>query len=102
MVSPIPSRIDHNILNSGLKGNLSGAFLIDEAFENHLRWKTKLRIKALQVNDYNAFVDEQWEMGAKRSFTGTEKQPQFTLNLPAKAYKTRDRLLRKDSFSLSR
>ncbi|KAK4227138.1 hypothetical protein QBC38DRAFT_478430 [Podospora fimiseda] len=73
-------------------GRLAGAYKVDEAFAAHLRWNVKLKIDSLPVSDHNSFVTKEWEMGAKRSFTGNPEPREFNMTPPAKAIKTRDRL----------
>ncbi|KAH7146867.1 hypothetical protein B0J13DRAFT_595253 [Dactylonectria estremocensis] len=82
-------------------GKLSGAIRIDEAFEAHLKGKTKLRLQSLEQAEYNTFVTEDWERGAKRSFSNEKEPQQFFLRPPSKAYKKMDRWRGKDSFSIS-
>ncbi|KAH6980884.1 hypothetical protein BKA56DRAFT_485877 [Ilyonectria sp. MPI-CAGE-AT-0026] len=82
-------------------GKLSGAVRIDEAFENHLKGKTKLRFKSLNQAEYNTFVMEDWERGAKRSFSNEKQSRQFFLRPPSKAYKKMDLWRGKDTFSIS-
>jgi len=81
---------------------LSGAFLVDEAFEAHIRWATKLKLSPLDPAEYNVFVTQDWEMGAKRTFSGDQIPDHFFLRPPAKAFRKMDRLRGKDNFSLSR
>ncbi|KAI5459404.1 hypothetical protein BGZ63DRAFT_276412 [Mariannaea sp. PMI_226] len=83
-------------------GKLSGAVRIDEAFEAHLKGKTKLKLQSLDQAEYNTFVVEDWERGAKRNFTNAEEPRQFHLRPPSKAYKKMDRWRGKDSFAISR
>ncbi|KAH6869247.1 hypothetical protein B0T10DRAFT_418756 [Thelonectria olida] len=82
-------------------GKLSGAVRIDEAFEAHLNAKTRLRLQSLDQAEYNTFVIEDWERGAKRNFSNDKEPRQFFLRPPSKAYKKMDRLRGKDSFSIS-
>ncbi|KAF5008343.1 hypothetical protein FDECE_5386 [Fusarium decemcellulare] len=83
-------------------GKLSGAFRIDEAFEAHLKAKTKLKLSSLSEAEYNSFFTEDWERRAKRSFSNANETQQFHLRPPSKAYKTVDRWRNKDNLSLSR
>ncbi|KAK2600086.1 hypothetical protein QQS21_005172 [Conoideocrella luteorostrata] len=82
-------------------GRLSGAFQIDAAFERHLRVTTKLRLQSLNQAEFNTFVLEDWERGAKRAFSNEKEQQNFFLRPPSKAYKPIDRLRGKDNFSIS-
>jgi hypothetical protein len=81
---------------------LSGAFLIDQAFDTHMAEKTKLRLSSLDQADYNLFVWEDWELGAKRAFSGSPTPEYFYLRPPAKAFKKLDRWRGKDKFALNR
>jgi hypothetical protein len=67
-----------------------------------MKWKTKLKFSSLDPSEYNVFVTEDWEMGAKRTFSGDQVPDKFFLRPPAKAFKRVDRLKGKDNFSLSR
>ncbi|KAM5343504.1 hypothetical protein ACJ41O_012041 [Fusarium nematophilum] len=82
-------------------GKLAGAVRIDEAFEAHLQDKTKLKLRSLSESEYNTFVTEEWEQGAKRSFSSSEDPAYFNLRPPIKAYKTMDREEMKSFFSNS-
>lgn len=83
-------------------GKLAGSFLIDDAFAHMMKQRKNLRIQSLPEPDYNLFVRDGWEYGAKRSFTGNATPKEFHLRLPAKAFGKLDRLRGKDGFSLSR
>ncbi|KAJ4327229.1 hypothetical protein N0V84_002359 [Fusarium piperis] len=83
-------------------GGLSGAVRIDEAFEAHLWGRDRLKLSSLSPSEYNTLVIEDWERGVKRTFTNQEQPAQFSLRLPLKAYKTRDRWRNNDHFSLNR
>ncbi len=89
-------------LTVNVTGKLCGAFQIDEAFEAHLKFKTKLKFSSLEQGEYNVFVAQDWEMGAKRAFTGKPDPPQFILRPPAKAFKAMARIRGKSEFSLSK
>jgi hypothetical protein len=67
-----------------------------------VKWKTKLKFSSLNPAEYNIFVREDWEMGAKRIFTGSPVPERYFLRPPAKAFKRWDRWRGKDSFWLSR
>src|SRR6266566_2113515 len=82
---PTPSR---EKLTVNATGKLCGAFRIDEAFEAHLKSKTKLKFSSLEQGEYNVFVAQDWEMGAKRAFTEKPDPPRFVLRPPSKAFKT--------------
>ncbi|KAI8689602.1 C2H2-type domain-containing protein [Fusarium sp. Ph1] len=84
------------------EGGLFGAVRIDEAFEIHLWGRDRLKLNSLSLSEYNTLVVEDWERGVKRTFTNQEQPIQFSLRLPLKAYKTRDRWRNKDHFSLNR
>ena len=81
---------------------MSGAFKVDEAFEAHIKWATKLKLSSLGPAEYNVFVTQDWELGAKRTFSGDKIPDQFFLRPPAKAFGKMDRLRGKDNFSLTR
>jgi hypothetical protein len=83
-------------------GKLSGAYKVDEAFEKHLLWKTKLKLHTLPDSDYNVFVLQDWELGAKRAFADTADPPNFILRPPVKAFKRMDRWKGKGDITLSR
>ncbi|CAP68182.1 uncharacterized protein PODANS_7_4940, partial [Podospora anserina S mat+] len=83
-------------------GKLSGAFKVDEAFAAYLKWEIKLKLDSLDTAEHNLFVTKDWEMGAKRSFTGNPQPPRFFLTPPTKAFGKIDRLRGKGSFSISR
>lgn len=68
----------------------------------HLWGKDRLKLNSLSTSEYNTLVVEDWERGVKRTFTNQEQPIQFSLRLPLKAYKTRDRWRNKDHFSLNR
>ncbi|KAH6877230.1 hypothetical protein B0T10DRAFT_540642 [Thelonectria olida] len=84
------------------QGELCGAVRVDEAFEAHLIGKTKLRIPSFPRSDYNTFIVDDWERGAKRNFDDEADPEYFHLRPPLKLYRTRDRLLSKDNFAISR
>jgi hypothetical protein len=88
--------------NSITPGKLCGAFLIDEAFESYIRYKSKLKVSALDRAEYGAFVSEDWEMGVKRHLSGDPIISNFFLRPPAKAFTTLARLKGDMNFSLSR
>ncbi|KAK0747241.1 hypothetical protein B0T21DRAFT_446196 [Apiosordaria backusii] len=83
-------------------GKLSGAFKVDEAFAAYLKWEIKLKLDSLDTAEHNLFVTKDWEMGAKRSFTGNPQPPRFFLTPPTKAFGKMDRLRGRGSFSISR
>jgi len=67
-----------------------------------VQFKTKLKLKSLDQAEYNAFFSQEWELGAKRTFTGQPHTPKFFLNPPSKAFRRRDKVWGNDSFALSR
>ncbi|RSL74411.1 hypothetical protein CEP53_000242 [Fusarium sp. AF-6] len=84
------------------EGGLCGAVQIDEAFEAHLLGKNRLKLDSLNASEYNTLVVEGWERGVKRTFTNAETPTEFSLRLPMKAFKTRDKLRNRDHFSVNR
>ncbi|KAH7127552.1 hypothetical protein EDB81DRAFT_951146 [Dactylonectria macrodidyma] len=83
-------------------GNLAGAFQIDQAFDAHLRGKAKLKINSLSANDYNQFIQKEWELGAKRTFNGASEPKYFHLHPPSKAYGTMARLRNKETLPINK
>ncbi|KAM0391993.1 hypothetical protein ACHAQC_006802 [Fusarium culmorum] len=83
------------------EGKLSGAFLIDEAFDAYLRFQAKLRVNSIKDSDFNQFILREWEHGAKRSFSISQYKPFYFLHPPMKAYGRFDRLMNKDTLKIS-
>ena len=67
-----------------MAGKLCGAFLIDDAFENWMTIKSGLKFDKCEPVDVRTFVNEEWEHGIKRLFTGNEKS--FAIRPPARAF----------------
>ncbi|KAK0624001.1 hypothetical protein B0T14DRAFT_517383 [Immersiella caudata] len=81
-------------------GKLCGAFLIDDAFENWMKIKSGLRFDKCDRADVRDFMNEEWEHGIKRAFTG--KEPSFSIRPPAKAFGVVKRTKgRTDNFQIS-
>ncbi|GJD00113.1 HSP70 family chaperone [Colletotrichum higginsianum] len=83
-------------------GKLAGAFQIDQAFEAHLRGKSKLKITSLSASDYNQFIQKEWELGAKRTFNNASEPRFFNLHPPSKAYGTMARLRHKETLAINK
>ncbi|KAJ0162374.1 Chaperone protein HscA -like protein [Colletotrichum tanaceti] len=83
-------------------GKLAGAFQIDQAFEAHLRGKSKLKITSLSASDYNQFIQKEWELGAKRTFNNASEPRFFNLHPPSKAYGTMDRLRHRETLAINK
>ncbi|CAM1507993.1 Fc.00g048410.m01.CDS01 [Cosmosporella sp. VM-42] len=83
-------------------GVLAGAFQIDQAFDDHLRGKAKLKIKSLSASEYNQFVRKEWELGAKRTFNNASEPKFFHLHPPSKAYGTVARMRNKETLSINK
>ncbi|KAF4997983.1 hypothetical protein FGRMN_3503 [Fusarium graminum] len=98
VVSEQPFKLEECVAGTG---KLAGAFKIDQAFESHLRARTRLKITSLKESDYNGFILREWELGAKRSFSATSDQP-YNLRPPIKAYGTMARLMNKETLSISK
>jgi hypothetical protein len=81
-------------------GKLCGAFLVDQAFENHMRGTGGLRFDKCGPEEFRHFVNEEWEFGLKRKFEGNEAQSTFDIRLPAKAVRKLNRLKAHDSYEL--
>ncbi|KAF5003059.1 hypothetical protein FDECE_10370 [Fusarium decemcellulare] len=99
VVSDRPFRLKECVKGDG---KLCGAVRIDEAFEDYLEGRDKLKLKSLSESEYNTFFIQDWERGVKRNFTMDKVPEHFSLRLPNKAYKTMDRIRNKDNFSMSR
>lgn len=84
------------------QGKLCGAVRVDEAFEAHLTGKTNLRLQSISRSEYNTFVIDDWERGAKRNFSNAHDPQNFHLRPPMRAYRARDRWKGKDYFAISR
>ena len=67
-----------------LAGKLCGAFLIDDAFGNWMSIKSGLKFDKCDQADVRGFVNEEWEHGIKRAFTG--KESSFSIRPPARAF----------------
>ncbi|KAK4444198.1 hypothetical protein QBC34DRAFT_415619 [Podospora aff. communis PSN243] len=82
-------------------GKLCGAFLIDDAFENWMKIKSDgLRFDRCDRADIRDFMNEDWEHGIKRAFTGRERS--FSIRPPAKAFGVVKRTKgRSDNFQIS-
>lgn len=83
-------------------GGLCGAVRVDEAFEAHMAGRAKLRISSFNQSDYNEFVVDNWEKGAKRNFSDASDPREFHLRPPMKLLRARDRILNKNDFVISR
>lgn len=97
--STMPFKIKESVTGDG---KLSGAFLVDEAFEQHMKTRKKLKLSSLPEAEYNMFVRREWEYGSKRVFTGEDNPPQFFLRTPSKAFGKMAILRGKDQFALTR
>ena len=73
-------------------GLLAGAIKLDDAFEDHLRLNTSLRLKNLDENEFNSFFTRDWEHGVKRVFTGASDPAQFALSPPLEAMRKREKM----------
>ncbi|TDZ33867.1 hypothetical protein C8035_v009232 [Colletotrichum spinosum] len=82
-------------------GKLAGAFHIDQAFEAHLRGKSKLRINSLETSEYNDFIQKEGELGAKRTFSNAGQPEFFNLHPPPGAYGTMARLRKKETLAIN-
>ncbi|KAK0658305.1 hypothetical protein QBC41DRAFT_55897 [Cercophora samala] len=49
-------------------GKLCGAFVIDQAFENHITIGSRHRSSIRETQEYRDFVEKAWEYGLKRNF----------------------------------
>ncbi|KAK3935666.1 hypothetical protein QBC46DRAFT_461963 [Diplogelasinospora grovesii] len=83
-------------------GKLCGSLLVDAAFESHMRATKKLKISSLNTEEYNRFVTDDWEYGAKRTFAGEPEPEDFYLRPPARAFRIRDRMRATDRFALTK
>lgn len=83
------------------EGKLCGAFRVDEAFEAHML-QTRLKIRSLAPSEYNMFVTEDWEMGAKRKYSGQQVPERFFMRPPGKAFHRMDRWRGRDKFWLTK
>ncbi|KAK4159271.1 hypothetical protein QBC43DRAFT_131872 [Cladorrhinum sp. PSN259] len=83
-------------------GKLAGAYLVDEAFAAYLNYETNLKIKSLSIAEHNMFVTKEWEMGAKRNFTGNPTPARFVMTPPSKAFGKFAKMVNKTEFSISR
>ncbi|CEF88828.1 hypothetical protein FGSG_11105 [Fusarium graminearum PH-1] len=98
VVSEKPFMLDECATGAGM---LSGAFLIDEAFNAYLRFQAKLRVNSIKDSDFNQFILREWEHGAKRSFSISQHKQFYFLHPPMKAYGRFDRLMNKDTLKIS-
>ncbi|KAI1843813.1 hypothetical protein JX266_010072 [Neoarthrinium moseri] len=69
-------------------GKLCGAFLIDDAFETWMQYKSGLKFDQCKApkHDFRIFVNDEWEYTMKRAFSGSETNSEFTLRPPARAF----------------
>lgn len=73
-------------------GSLTGAIRLDDAFEDHLKVKTHLKLKNLDEAEYNNFFTREWEHGVKRIFNGANDPPHFALSPPLDAMRRREKM----------
>ncbi|KAM7222484.1 hypothetical protein V8F06_001978 [Rhypophila decipiens] len=72
------------VLTIRSSGKLCGAFLIDDAFENWMNIRSGLKFDKCEPGDRRDFINEEWEHGIKRTFTG--KETTFSIRPPARAF----------------
>jgi hypothetical protein len=90
---------------TGSLGKLCGAFLIDEAFERWMQYKSGLKFDKCRApqTDFRMFVNDEWEYTLKRAFSGKERNQDFPVRPPARAFGTVKRWRgNNDSYSLKR
>jgi len=77
-----------------LSGRLCGAFLIDEAFERHMREDSGLKFSRCEspTADFRSFVNAEWELTMKRVFAGDDFQDDYHIKPPLKAFSRMARL----------
>ncbi|KAH6660387.1 hypothetical protein BKA67DRAFT_634255 [Truncatella angustata] len=86
-------------------GKLCGAFLIDDAFETWMQYKSGLKFDQCRSpkHDFRIFVNDEWEYTMKRAFSGSEATEVLTLRPPARAFSKVKRWRgANDSYSLKR
>ncbi|KAJ2894886.1 hypothetical protein MKZ38_007109 [Zalerion maritima] len=79
--SLIPFKVEETVQGDG---KLCGAFMVDDAFENHV--KTHPRLKFESDQEFRDFVQDEWETTLKRTFNGRETS-NFSIRAPMRRNK---------------